>query len=71
MALLNLNLEPNLLKQLIQVLSRIADGIDRAYPPLPSAEARKTLKPHGPEDLIEFNPEEEWLREEQEDQKQR
>jgi hypothetical protein len=67
MALFSVNVEPSLLKQLIQVLQRIAEGIDRAYPPRADPVAFKGRKPTGPESLIEFNPEAEWQREAEEE----
>jgi hypothetical protein len=70
MALFQVNVEPSLLKQLIQVLQRIAAGIDRAYPVQPDPAAFKGRKPSGPETLIEFNPEAEWQREAEEEARQ-
>lgn len=66
MAFIEIKAEPGLLKELIQVLRRIAAGIDRAYPPPPDPDAIRNLKPHGPDDMVTFNPEDEWLREEEE-----
>jgi hypothetical protein len=67
MALIEIKAEPGLLKELIQVLQRIAAGIDRAYPPRPDTAALKGTKPHGPDDIVIFDPEAEWLREEEEE----
>ena len=63
MALVQINVEPGLLKELIQVLRQIVSGIDRAYPPPPDRSALKGRKPAGPETLIEFDPEAQWQRE--------
>jgi hypothetical protein len=71
LAIFSINVEPGLIKELIEVLRQIACGIDRAYPPGPDPEARKKMKPHGPEDIVQFNPEEEWQREEEEEVRQR
>jgi hypothetical protein len=70
MSLIQFNVNPELLKDLIRALTRVADGIDRAYPPKPGVEARKGLKPHGPEDIVEFQPEAEWQREQEEEARQ-
>ena len=74
MALIEIRAEPGLLRELLEVLraliarlERIADGIDRAYPPAPPLEARKKMKPHGPDDMVQFDPEEEWLKEQEEE----
>jgi hypothetical protein len=63
MALLEVKIHPEMMKELIGMLRRIADGIDRAYPPGPTEEARKAMKPFGPEALLTFDPEQEYLRE--------
>ncbi len=70
MALVNISVEPGLLKELIQVLTRIAAGIDRAYPPPRDSATFKGYKPHGPEDIVEFNPESEWQKEQEEEARQ-
>lgn len=70
MAFIEIKAEPELLRELIQVLRQIAAGIDRAYPPPPDPMALKKMKPHGPEDMVTFNPEDEWLREEEEEARQ-
>lgn len=70
MTLFDIKVNPELLKSLVNVLERIADGIDRAYPPKPKDEARAKLRPHGPDDLIVFSPEAEAWREEEEEARQ-
>jgi len=70
MALIEIKAEPGLLKELIQVLQRIAAGIDRAYPPPPDPAVLRNMKPHGPDDIVEFRPEDEWLREEEAEARQ-
>ena len=67
MAIFEIKAEPGLLKELIEVLRRIAAGIDRAYPPPPDPAAVRKMKPHGPEDMVTFNPEDEWQREAEEE----
>jgi len=63
LALVEIKAEPGLLRELIDVLKRIADGIDRAYPPPPAPEIVQQMKPAGPEALWEFDPEQELERE--------
>lgn len=70
MALIEIKADPGLLKELIEVLRRIAAGFERAYPPRPDPATLKNRKPHGPEDLIEFHPEEEWERQQEEEARQ-
>jgi len=65
-ALFEIKAEPGLLKELIRVLRQIAAGIDRAYPTPPDPATFKGMKPHGADDMVTFNPEDEWLREAEE-----
>jgi hypothetical protein len=52
------------LGRVASALERIADALDRAFPPLrPVVES----KPAPPENLFQFDPEAEWNKEEEED----
>ena len=63
MALLEVKIELN---RVVRALERIADVLERAYPPPQKIDS----KPAGVDNLTVFEPEEEWQRE-QEDERQR
>jgi len=65
MSLIELKIDPEVLARAVRVLEDIRDllRIYIAPTPLPVAPS----KPAGPEDLIEFDPEEEWQREQEEE----
>jgi len=67
MALIEIKAEPELLKQLIEVLRRIAAGIDRAYPLPPDPAVLRNMKPHEADDIVVFDQEAEWLKEQEEE----
>jgi hypothetical protein len=64
MSLVTVNIEPAFLKELLAVARRIADALERAYPPILE---HVSLKPAGPENLTTFDPEKEWELENEEE----
>jgi hypothetical protein len=63
MSLIELKIEPALLKRLLSCLEIIADSLERAYP---HVEVRKQMRPFGVEALSQFDPEAEFERQEEE-----
>jgi hypothetical protein len=55
------------LKQAISVLTRIAEALERAYPPIVEM---PTVTPAPPENLTTFDPEAEWNREQEEERQE-
>ncbi|HEY0800683.1 MAG TPA: hypothetical protein VGD54_07555 [Steroidobacteraceae bacterium] len=64
MPLIELNIEPVFLKRLLSIGERIADALERAYPPIREL---PNVTPAGPENLIQFDAEAEWQREQEEE----
>ena len=64
MSLIEVKVEPELLKRLLSFFERIADSLDRAYPPFSQVHQHK---PYGPEAITEFDSEAAWLAEAEEE----
>lgn len=67
MALIELKVDPQVLERGVRALERICQILDEYCTPKPRA---VNSKPAGPEDLFEFDPQEEARREEEEEQRE-
>lgn len=59
MALIEVNAE---FKQIVKLLTRIVEALERAYPPLPA----QKVQPIEPDDFIRITDESLWLKEQEE-----
>lgn len=64
MAIISINVE---LKTAVDFLRRIAEALERAYP---EPTIREIAEPAGPESLIEYDPDKEWQRQQEEDRQE-